>query len=165
MKRHTEIGDSLCAPLQSLRHVRPIIRSHHERLDGSGYPDGLRGDEVPLLAQIVGIIDVYDALTSARPYRPALTSGTAIRHLMLQVEQRKFSRGLSRRSSTRWTKSRRRLNCLKSQPAAEEDRRNHAARSEEPGAYGHNFRDAAAQVSRRACASRGGDPGAAYRAG
>ena len=94
MKRHTEIGDSLCTPLQSLRHVRPIIRSHHERLDGSGYPDGLRGDDVPLLAQIVGIIDVYDALTSARPYRPALTSGTAIRHLLLQVEQRKFSRGL-----------------------------------------------------------------------
>ena len=49
---------------------------------------------MPLLAQIVGIIDVYDALTSARPYRPALTSGTAIRHLLLQVEQRKFSRGL-----------------------------------------------------------------------
>jgi putative two-component system response regulator len=94
MKRHTEIGDSLCTPLQSLRHVRPIIRSHHERLDGSGYPDGLRGDDVPLLAQIVGIIDVYDALTSARPYRPALTSGTAIRHLLLQVEQRKFSRSL-----------------------------------------------------------------------
>ena len=94
MKRHTEIGDSLCSPLQSLRHVRPIIRSHHERLDGSGYPDGLRGDDVPLLAQIVGIIDVYDALTSARPYRPALTSGTAIRHLLLQVEQRKFSRSL-----------------------------------------------------------------------
>ena len=94
MKRHTEIGDSLCTPLQSLRHVRPIVRSHHERLDGSGYPDGLRGDDVPLLAQIVGIIDVYDALTSARPYRPALTSGTAIRHLLLQVEQRKFSRGL-----------------------------------------------------------------------
>ena len=94
MKRHTEIGDSLCTPLQSLRHVRPIVRSHHERLDGSGYPDGLRGDDVPLLAQIVGIIDVYDALTSARPYRPALTSGTAIRHLLLQVEQRKFSRSL-----------------------------------------------------------------------
>jgi len=73
MKRHPDIGDSLCAPLQSLRAVRPIVRFHHERLDGSGYPLGLRGDEVPLLAQIVGIADVYDALTSHRPYRPALS--------------------------------------------------------------------------------------------
>lgn len=56
MKRHPEIGDTLCAPLQSLRHVRPIIIGHHERLDGSGYPGGLKGDEVPLLAQIVGIV-------------------------------------------------------------------------------------------------------------
>ena len=51
MKRHPEIGESLCRPLQSLRRVRPIIRSHHERLDGSGYPQRLRGDQVPLLAQ------------------------------------------------------------------------------------------------------------------
>jgi putative two-component system response regulator len=94
MKRHTEIGDSLCAPLQSLRHVRPIIRSHHERLDGSGYPDGLRGDDVPLLAQIVGIVDVYDALTSERPYRPALSRDAAARHLLRDVEQRKFSKSL-----------------------------------------------------------------------
>jgi cyclic di-GMP phosphodiesterase len=92
MKRHTEIGDTLCAPLQSLRSVRPIIRSHHERLDGSGYPDGLRGDDVPLLAQIVGIIDVYDALTSERPYRPALTSDEAVRHLLVEVERHRFSR-------------------------------------------------------------------------
>ena len=91
MKRHTEIGDSLCAPLQSLRHVRPIIRSHHERLDGSGYPDGLRGDEVPLLAQIVGVIDVFDALTSARPYRPALAIETAVRYLVMEVEKRRLS--------------------------------------------------------------------------
>ena len=54
MQRHPEIGDSLCAPLQSLRRVRPIVLSHHARLDGSGYPSGLHGDEVPLLAQIVG---------------------------------------------------------------------------------------------------------------
>jgi cyclic di-GMP phosphodiesterase len=94
MKRHTEIGDTLCAPLQSLRHVRPIIRSHHERLDGSGYPDGLRGDDVPLLAQIVGIIDVYDALSSERPYRPALTSEAAARHLLQEVARKRFSQTL-----------------------------------------------------------------------
>ena len=92
MKRHTEIGDTLCAPLQSLRAVRPIIRGHHERLDGSGYPDRLRGDEIPLLAQIVGIVDVYDALTSTRPYRAALPKETAARHLIGEVEAGRFDR-------------------------------------------------------------------------
>jgi cyclic di-GMP phosphodiesterase len=92
MRRHPEIGDSLCAPLQSLRRVRPIILSHHERLDGSGYPSGLRGDEVPLLAQIVGIVDVFDALTSVRPYRIALTPEDAGRYLVRQAQAGKFSR-------------------------------------------------------------------------
>ncbi len=92
MKKHPDIGDSLCAPLQSLRSVRPIIRCHHERLDGSGYPQGLRGDEVPLLAQIVGICDVFDALTSHRPYRPALAAEEAARHLLKEAEQGKFRR-------------------------------------------------------------------------
>ena len=92
MKRHPEIGDTLCAPLQSLRAVRPIVLCHHERLDGSGYPAGLRGDEVPLLAQIVGIVDVYDALTSQRPYRGALPPEEAARHLIKEAEQGKFSR-------------------------------------------------------------------------
>ncbi|MBI3048815.1 MAG: response regulator [Acidobacteria bacterium] len=92
MKRHTEIGDSLCAPLQSLRHVRPIVRSHHERLDGSGYPNGLCGDEIPVLAQIVGIVDVYDAMTSHRPYREALDSEAATRLLVTEVERRRFSK-------------------------------------------------------------------------
>lgn len=92
MRRHTEIGDSLCAPLQSLRHVRPIVRSHHERLDGSGYPNGLRGDEIPVLAQIVGIIDVYDAMTSHRPYRAALDPAAATRFLQQEVEQQRFLR-------------------------------------------------------------------------
>jgi len=92
MKKHPDIGDSLCAPLQSLRNVRPIIRCHHERLDGSGYPQGLRGDDVPLLAQIVGICDVFDALTSHRPYRPAWSPEEAARHLLHDAEQGKFLR-------------------------------------------------------------------------
>jgi putative two-component system response regulator len=92
MKKHPDIGDSLCAPLQSLRTVRPIIRGHHERLDGSGYPLGLRGDEVPLLAQIVGICDVYDALTSHRPYRAALSADDAARHLVQDAANGKFLR-------------------------------------------------------------------------
>jgi putative two-component system response regulator len=71
MKQHTVIGDRLCGQLRSLRLVRPIVRHHHERLDGSGYPDGLRGDQIPLLAQIVSVGDAYDAMTSDRPYRVA----------------------------------------------------------------------------------------------
>lgn len=94
MKRHTEIGDTLCAPLQSLRRVRPIVRFHHERMDGSGYPEHLRGDEIPLLAQIVGIVDVYDALTSERPYRGALPAQEAVRHLQRETEQGRFARRL-----------------------------------------------------------------------
>ena len=81
MRRHPMIGDTLIAPLQSLRNVRPIIKHHHERLDGTGYPDRLRGDEVPLLARIVSIVDVYDALTTDRPYRTALPHEVAVREL------------------------------------------------------------------------------------
>jgi putative two-component system response regulator len=92
MKKHPVIGDSLCAPLQSLRRVRPIIRGHHERLDGSGYPDALRGDQVPVLAQIVGIVDVFDALTSERPYRTALTPEGAGEYLLSEAVKGKFDR-------------------------------------------------------------------------
>jgi putative two-component system response regulator len=92
MKRHPDIGDMLCTPLQSLQNVRPIIRCHHERLNGSGYPRALRGDAVPLLAQIVGIVDVYDALTSTRPYRDALKPEDAAHHLIGEVEEGKFAR-------------------------------------------------------------------------
>jgi putative two-component system response regulator len=72
IKQHTVIGDRLCGELRSLRLVRTIVRHHHEALDGSGYPDGLSGDQVPLLAQIVSIVDLYDAVTTSRPYRDAL---------------------------------------------------------------------------------------------
>ena len=72
MKRHPLVGDELCATLPSLQRVRPIVRHHHERLDGKGYPDGLAGERVPLLAQIVRTVDVFDALTTDRPYRQAL---------------------------------------------------------------------------------------------
>jgi putative two-component system response regulator len=71
MRKHPIVGDNLCAGLRSLSKVRPIVRHHHERLDGTGYPDGLRNGEVPLLAQIVGVVDVFDALTTSRPYREA----------------------------------------------------------------------------------------------
>jgi putative two-component system response regulator len=71
MRSHPVVGDSLCAGLRSLNKVRPIVRHHHERLDGTGYPDGLKNGKVPLLAQIIGIVDVFDALTTERPYRSA----------------------------------------------------------------------------------------------
>jgi cyclic di-GMP phosphodiesterase len=71
MREHPVVGDALCSGLRSLNTVRPIVRHHHERLDGSGYPDGLKNTEVPLLAQIVSIVDIFDALTTERPYRNA----------------------------------------------------------------------------------------------
>lgn len=85
MKTHAEIGDRLCSRLRLLERVRPIVRHHHERLDGSGYPDGLRGSAVPLLAQIVAIVDVYDALTTDRPYRTAWTSERALEELAAEA--------------------------------------------------------------------------------
>ena len=81
IKQHTVIGDRLCGELRSLRNVRPIVRHHHERLDGSGYPDGLRDEAIPLLAQIMGIVDVFDALTTERPYKAALPFARAAEEL------------------------------------------------------------------------------------
>ncbi len=72
MEQHTVAGERICAPLRSFRNVLPIIRHHHEKQDGSGYPDGLKGDEVPLTARILQVTDIYDALTTDRPYRAAL---------------------------------------------------------------------------------------------
>jgi putative two-component system response regulator len=70
MRQHTVIGEKICQPLRSFRSVMPIIRSHHERWNGSGYPDGLRRDEIPVTARILQIVDIFDALCSRRPYKP-----------------------------------------------------------------------------------------------
>jgi putative two-component system response regulator len=72
MKQHPVTGENICKPLKSLRLVLPIIRHHHEHVDGSGYPDGLRKGEIPLLPGILQVVDVYDALRTARPYKPAI---------------------------------------------------------------------------------------------
>ena len=81
MKQHTIVGERLCGSLRSLNTVRQIVRHHHERLDGSGYPDGLAGDEIPLPAEIVAIVDTYDAITTTRPYRSAMPVDTAFAEL------------------------------------------------------------------------------------
>lgn len=72
MERHPVIGEEICKSLKSFGCVLPLIRSHHELLDGSGYPDGLRGDEIPTEVRIMTVADIYDALSSLRPYRPAM---------------------------------------------------------------------------------------------
>jgi len=78
LKRHTVWGIELLAGVEFPWDLKPIIRWHHERYDGTGYPDGLRGDEIPLSAQVVGIADVYDALTTERPYAPAMSRREAL---------------------------------------------------------------------------------------
>jgi putative two-component system response regulator len=77
MKKHPVTGEAICRPLKSLRLVLPIIRHHHEHSDGSGYPDGLKEGQIPLLPRILQVVDVYDALRTARPYKPALSHDQA----------------------------------------------------------------------------------------
>jgi len=72
MRQHTLIGERICQPLRSFKQVLPIIRNHHERWDGSGYPDGLKGESIPITARILQTVDVFDALCSQRPYKPPL---------------------------------------------------------------------------------------------
>jgi putative two-component system response regulator len=81
MQQHTVIGDNLCSELRLLEDVRPIVRHHHEHPDGSGYPDRLTGEQIPLLARILSVVDVYDALTTERPYRSAFPPERAIQEL------------------------------------------------------------------------------------
>jgi putative two-component system response regulator len=78
MEQHTIAGERICAPLKSFRNVLPIIRSHHEKQDGTGYPDHLKGRDIPLTARILQTVDIYDSLTTDRPYRKALSPEIAI---------------------------------------------------------------------------------------
>ena len=75
MEEHPAVGERICLPLKSFRRVLPIIRHHHEKIDGSGYPDGLVNGQIPLTARILTTVDVYDALSTDRPYRQALPTG------------------------------------------------------------------------------------------
>jgi putative nucleotidyltransferase with HDIG domain len=82
MRQHPVIGAQITAPFGFLAAGAQAIRHHHERWDGTGYPDGLAGEAIPLSARIVAVADVYDALTTDRPYRAALPRGEAVAHLM-----------------------------------------------------------------------------------
>ena len=87
MRRHPIVGAQIVAPLEFFAEGAVIVRHHHERHDGSGYPDGLRGELIPLGARIVAVADVYDALTSDRPYRARLARDEAVRRLDVEAGQ------------------------------------------------------------------------------
>jgi len=81
VKRHPDVGANIVSSLRFAPVVAPIIRSHHERWDGRGYPQGLRGEDIPFAARIVAVADAWDAMTTDRPYRPALPHEEALRRL------------------------------------------------------------------------------------
>lgn len=87
MEQHPIVGARICAPLRSFRLVHPIIRHHHERMDGTGYPDGLKGDQIPLTARVLQVVDIYDALTTDRPYRRGLAPEAAVEELRKEVQR------------------------------------------------------------------------------
>jgi putative two-component system response regulator len=85
IREHSVIGERICAPLKSFRLVLPIIRHHHEKLDGSGYPDGLRGEKIPVTARVLQVVDVFDALTTDRPYKKAFSITDALQTMKEEV--------------------------------------------------------------------------------
>lgn len=87
MRQHVLIGERICQPLRTMRGVIPIVLHHHERWDGSGYPYQLVGDKIPYLAQVFQIIDIYDALTSERPYKRALSREEALKVLVAETDR------------------------------------------------------------------------------
>jgi len=94
MQQHPGIGESICRPLKSLRQVLPIIRHHHEHWDGSGYPDGLSGKDIPLLARVLQVVDVYDALVTPRPYKAALAPQEAEEVMRIESKAGKWDQQL-----------------------------------------------------------------------
>lgn len=87
MQSHAERGERICRNIRSLAEVLPVIRHHHEKWDGSGYPDRLEGEEIPLLARILQTADIYDALTTERPYKQALTPEQALAIMQAEADK------------------------------------------------------------------------------
>jgi putative two-component system response regulator len=85
VREHPVVGERICAPLKSFRLVLPIIRHHHEKFDGSGYPDGLRGEVIPVTARVMQVVDVFDALTTDRPYKKAFSTADALQTMKEEV--------------------------------------------------------------------------------
>jgi putative two-component system response regulator len=85
IREHPVVGERICSPLKSFRFVLPIIRYHHEKFDGSGYPDGLRGEDIPVTARVLQVVDVYDALTTDRPYKKAFSITDALQTMKQEV--------------------------------------------------------------------------------
>ena len=85
MQRHSEIGERIVAAAPALRDIAPIVRSTHERVDGAGYPDGLRGDGIPICSRIIAVVDAYDAMTNDRPYQLAMSTEDAVAELRLSA--------------------------------------------------------------------------------
>jgi putative two-component system response regulator len=94
VKRHTILGEDICRPLVSVRGILPVIRSHHERWDGMGFPDGLRGERIPLNARLLSIVDSYDAMVSKRPYRDGRTVNTVVEVLRREQYAGQWDPGL-----------------------------------------------------------------------
>jgi hypothetical protein len=90
IKLHPLLGQQICSPLKALQEVGDIIRHHHEKLDGSGYPDGLQGEQISQNARIVAIVDIFDALTTERSYRAALTVEEALSIMKQEADQGKL---------------------------------------------------------------------------
>jgi putative nucleotidyltransferase with HDIG domain len=86
MEKHSEIGERILAKVDTYAEIAKIVRHHHERIDGEGYPDRIAGDEIPLLARIIAVADAYNAMTSDRPYRDAMPSRVARMRLAQAVE-------------------------------------------------------------------------------
>lgn len=87
MKQHPEAGERMVVPMRTMARVRPIIRYHHERWNGSGYPERLAGEAIPLTARILGLMDAYDALRSSRPYKPAISLKDSVEVLKAETKQ------------------------------------------------------------------------------
>ena len=87
IKEHPVIGENICKPLKTLRPVLPVIRYHQERYNGSGYPEGLKGEDIPIHARIIGIVDCYDALTTDRTYRKAIPEKKALEIMTKETEE------------------------------------------------------------------------------